>query len=153
MADFTDKYGLEKLDYGVEGWSAIVTANMEKIDDYMNCCVKGTAGQALSAGDAVYLSKSTGKFHQARATSGNYMPCQGICREAAAYNQPCMIQIIGVFELATWSWSNTGYGLWVSSSTAGGLVTTPPGSYIQLIGTVFSSTKIIIHPGLCSWQY
>jgi len=33
---FTPHYGLEEVDYGVTGWNAILTANMQKIDTAMH---------------------------------------------------------------------------------------------------------------------
>ena len=140
---FTDIYEFELFDeYGVSGWAAVITANMEKLDDFLHTYIVGTAGEALSKGEAVYL-KSDGKFWKAKADADATMPSMGLVVNDADAAGEVVVQRVGPFSETGWSWS-AGDRLYVSEPTAGAMTATKPSSRAQPMGIAIDSDTVIL---------
>lgn len=136
----TTKYDFEKHTYSTTELNSILDTNIEKLDDYVHTYIEGTAGEALSQYDAVYL-KSDGKFWKAQA-DGTKQPCLGIAIEAASADATVRIQRIGDITNAGWSWSTVGGKVYLDASTAGDLTETAPSENAQVVGIVLSATEL-----------
>jgi hypothetical protein len=141
MVDFTDKYDLEKTDYGTEGWNAILTANMEKLDAGLHTYLEGTLGEALSQYEAGYVGLD-GKWYKAQADDLSSMPCLGVAIEAGALDEVIRFQRIGPIENVAWAWE-PGKPVFLSRYVAGGLTQVKTVN-AQLIGIAISATKVIL---------
>jgi hypothetical protein len=143
----TSKYGLEEVSYGVTGWNAILTANMQIVDAAIHTVLEADSGQALTQWDAVYL-KSDGKWWKAKADAAATMPALGLAIEAAAGADVAVrVQRVGLVTNAGWSWT-AGQLLYVSGATAGALTATPPANYAQPVGIAASATTAFLFVGL-----
>jgi len=139
---FTSKYEFEDLAYSVGDKSGIVTSNVGKMDDHLHTYGEGTAGEAISQYDAVYL-ESDGKYDQAQA-DGTQQPCAGLAIEGAALDAAFRFQRIGPLTNTGWSWGTVGAKIYLDPSTPGALTDTKPTQYAQMVGTVLSATSIFI---------
>lgn len=139
---FTVKIQLEELESNNTGGNSVHDANMGKIDAAIGAMLPViTAGEALSAGDAVYL-KSDGKAYKAKA-DGMKQPCIGLVKADAAAGAQVSIRREGDFTDSSWSWT-AGGNVYLSPSSAGELTQTKPARNVQLIGYALSSTCVII---------
>ncbi|RLC75857.1 MAG: hypothetical protein DRJ03_29600 [Chloroflexi bacterium] len=139
----TDKYDLHTIDYSVQGWDAIMTTDMEKIDDSMQTRLLVTLGETVEAYKAVYISRSTGKFHKALANLSK-QPALGITCEAGVLDDTVRIQRVGALTNPAWSWA-VGKPVFLSASTPGELTQeVPPAAGRQLLGIASASTTIIL---------
>ena len=100
------------------------------------------SGEALSAGDVVYVSGVSGNFpvvSKAQANSSTTMPAFGIVQDAAgASGSEVRVTTFGDFtnfDTSTPGWS-LGDTLYVSDSTAGGLVNAAPAGEANLIQNI-----------------
>ena len=140
----TDKYDLHTMEYSVQGWDAILTSDMEKLDDMITSRMIKTIGETVSQYDAVYL-KSDGKFWKAKA-DGTAQPALGLMIESAVADEEKRIQREGVITNSGWSWTTIGGYVYLSDSTFGGLTETAPSTNAQVMGFVLSSTSIFFNP-------
>jgi len=76
----TEKYDLHTADYSVQGADAILTSDMEQLDDVIPSRIIGTLGETVAAYKALYLKASDGKWYKAQA-NGVKQPCLGISVE------------------------------------------------------------------------
>jgi hypothetical protein len=108
--------------------------------------VVGDAGEAITAGQAVYKSSSTGKWMKADADSAiaEARSATGIALTGSSLNQPIVVQTGGEITIGATLVANTSYFL---SSAAGGicpLADVGTGEYLQLIGIAKSTTLLDI---------
>lgn len=115
------------------------------------------SGEALSAGDVVYVSGVSGNFpvvSKAQANSASTMPAMGFTKDAATGADEDVI-VITLGNYTDFDTSTPGFSvndtLYVSSTTAGGVTNTPPtgeGNLLQNIGKVIRvATSGIIKAG------
>jgi len=102
--------------------------------------VRNTSGSAMTAGQVVYVTGSTGNVPNvglAKADSVTTLPAVGILMADAANNAFVMCMMTGIFTMDTSAFS-TGDRLFVSATTAGALTNTRPISplYAQRMGSV-----------------
>jgi hypothetical protein len=144
----TNKYALEEIPIGTTGWNAILTDNMQVIDDVIHTHIQGVAGETIAAGQAVYL-KSDGKFWKALANHSSTMPALGLAVADASANDPMLIQRIGPMTNSEWSWDTIGGVIYVSASEAGLLTQTAPElpNHYQPMGVALSAISMLITAG------
>ena len=138
----TDKYDLHTIDYSVQGWDAILTTDMEKLDDIIHSRILITVGESIAQYDAVYL-ESDGKYDKALA-DGTQQPALGLALESAALDDGIRIQRSGPITNIGWSWATVGAKVYLDASTPGALTDVEPGSNVQMMGVVLSATSIFI---------
>jgi len=138
----TEKYDLYTIDFGVQGWDALLTSNFEKLDAVIPSRILGTLGETVAAYDALYL-KSDGKWYKAQA-DGSKQPCLGIAMESGAADDQIRVFRVGKVTNSGWSWTTPGNPLYLSPTTAGEITETKPSSNVQVVGYVLSSTEIIL---------
>lgn len=108
--------------------------------------VNGTAGETITAGQAVYKSSTTNKWMKAdsnSATAEARTP-SGIALNGAALNQPVAVQKSGDITIGATLTANTPY---FASDTAGGLcpiADVGSGEYLTQIGIAKSTTVLAI---------
>jgi hypothetical protein len=139
----TDKYDLHTIDYSVQGWDAIMTTDMEKLDAVITSRILATVGETVDAYEAVYI-KSDGKVWLAQA-DGTAMPAIGLMIESGVADETKRVQRSGVITNVAWSWSNVGGYVYLDPTTPGALTETLPSAYAQIIGTVLSTTSIFFN--------
>jgi len=140
---FTDKYEFEELLYGVAGWNSLITANFQALDEFLQTYIPGTAGEALTARQAVYLA-SDGKFYKAQANADSTMPSLGLVIADASAGGAILVRRVGPITDAGWSWS-AGASIYVSDSVAGGLTATKPASRAQPLGVASAADTIFLN--------
>ena len=138
----TSKFDLHTIDYSVQGWDAIMTTDMEKLDDVIHTRIIATAGETIAQYDAVYL-ESDGKYDKALA-DGSQQPAYGLALESAVLDDEIRIQRIGPITNAGWTWATIGSKVYLDPSTPGALTDVKPGADIQMVGTILSATSIFI---------
>lgn len=97
-----------------------------------------TAGEALSARDAVYISTADGKAYKCDADDLTKMDFAGFAQEAAILN--ASVNIINNGVATGFSGLTTGARYYISG-TAGGITTTPP-TNVTNVGVALSATVI-----------
>lgn len=102
------------------------------------------AGETITAGQAVYLDSSSGKYLKADADSATAAAraVRGIALNGASLNQPLSIQRTGDITIGGTLAANTAYYL---SGTPGGicpLADVGTGEYMTLIGVAISTTVL-----------
>ena len=138
----TDKYDLHTIDYSVQGWDSILATDMERLDDVIHSHIEATAGEAIAQYDAVYL-ESDGKYDKALA-DGSQQPAMGLALESASLDDAFRLQRIGPLTNAGWTWVTVGARVYLDGTTPGALTDVKPGSDVQMIGIVLSTTSIFI---------
>lgn len=138
----TDKYDLHTIDYSVQGWDAIMTTDMEKIDDVVHTNILGVAGETMTKYNAVYL-ESDGKYDKALA-DGVQQPVIGLVLVSAVLNDEIRIQRVGSITNSGWAWLSVKKKVYLDPSTPGALTDVRPDSNAQMVGIVLSSTSIFI---------
>ena len=144
----TDKYDLHTIDYSVQGWDAIMTTDMEKLDDIIHSRVIATAGETIAQYDAVY-PESDGKYDKALA-DGSQQPVMGLALESAVLDDEIRIQRIGSITNVNWMWATDsadapiGSKVYLDTVTPGALTDVKPGANVQMIGIILSATSIFI---------
>lgn len=108
--------------------------------------VSGTAGVAITAGQAVYLDTTTGKYALADANSATAAQRRagGIALNGAAANQPLKVATAGTITLGATMTAGVAYYL---SDTPGGICPVADigsGEYVCLIGFATSATVLNI---------
>ncbi len=137
----TAKYDLHTIEYSVQGWDAIMSSDMEKIDNFMPTRIIGILGENISAYQALYQKSTDRKWYKALA-DGIKQPCLGIAVEGGSAGDSIRIHRMGEITNNNWSW--TGGPVYLSNTTPGGLTETKPSENSQLIGYSLSSTKLLV---------
>ncbi len=106
--------------------------------------VSGTAGVTITAGQAVYLDTTTGKWALADADSATVAQrrAAGIALNGAALNQPIKVLTSGDITIGATVTAGVAYYL---SGTAGGICPVADigtGEYVNLIGIATSATVL-----------
>jgi len=104
----------------------------------------GTAGEALTAGQAVYKKSSDGKYYKADCNSATaeVRVASGIVLTGSAANQPVVVQTAGSITIGATVSNGVVYYL---SGTAGGIrpvADNTTGDYVQTIGIATSASVI-----------
>lgn len=104
----------------------------------------GTAGEALTAGQPVYLSATTNKWLKADCNSATAAArvASGIALNGGAANQPVVVQTGGTITIGATLTAGVAYYL---SGTAGGIrpvADNTTGDYPQVIGIATSTTVL-----------
>lgn len=115
----------------------IKTGQNGDVDDFV---IVTTAGEALSARDAVYISTSDGKAYKCDADDATKIEFAGFAQEAAALNAAVNV----VRDLMT-GFSALTRGPYYLSATAGAVTATPPSSgHVVQVGRAVSATVIAV---------
>jgi hypothetical protein len=105
--------------------------------------IETTAGEALSARDACYISTADGKAYKCDANDTAKLGFKGIAQEAAVLNAAVNIVppgcVVNGFSALT-------RGTYYLSDTAGAIQTTP-GTYSVQVGFAISATALLVNPG------
>lgn len=105
-----------------------------------------TAGEALSKGDVVYM-KGDGKVWKAKADADLTSVALGLSSSAVSADDPVNIILAGELTYSTWSFTPIGEQRWLSETSAGGIVDTPPaatGEYVVPIGIASDTDTLIV---------
>lgn len=111
--------------------------------------VQGTAGEALTYGQVVYLH-SSGKYYKASGSSAATMPCIAVALGSISADATGSFLLNGYLRDDGSSWTVGGL-IYVSASTAGAITQTIPigsGNQIQRLGIAQSATVILFKPDL-----
>lgn len=138
----TDKYDLHTVDYSVQGWDTIMSADMEILDDEVNTRILATLGETVAISDALYLHTDE-KYYKAKS-DGTQQPAMGLALETGVLDDSIRIQRVGPITDAGWSWATVGAPVFLSDSVEGELIETEPTTNAQTIGRVLSATSIFI---------
>jgi hypothetical protein len=142
----TTKYELEIVNTGATNWHAVISTNMEKLDEFINTFIPGIAGENLAFAKAVYL-KSDRKFWLAKADSETTMPAMGLVANPLGVlaNEPVLVQRVGIITNSNWSLTRGGR-VWLSAGTAGGITQTKPGGGLaQSLGVANGIDNILMN--------
>lgn len=119
MAD-TDKYELEEVAESTPGWNAILTTNMQKVDDNLHTYILITLGETVAAYQPLYQKPSDSKWYLAQA-DGTKQPARCFSIEAGDADDQIRGQRIGPLENdGVWNFAE-GKNVWLSAATAGGV--------------------------------
>jgi hypothetical protein len=105
-------------------------------------------GQAVTTGQVLFHN-STGYF-LANALTSSTLPSYGVCgiaTESVASGAACSMLTTGKFTYASYSWSAG--SLYVSNSTSGAMIQTPPlgtGQQSEQVAQALSTTTILFNP-------
>lgn len=141
----TDKYNLHTIDYSVQGWDAIMTADMEMLDAVIHTCLIVTLGEEGAAHEAVYIG-ADGKACLARA-DGAKMPAIGLLVEGGIADDEVRVQRVGPITDEAWSWT-PGQPVYLSPDTAGALTQEEPDINQQIAGIAYNATTILAGAGM-----
>lgn len=141
----TDKYDLHTIDYSVQGWDAILTTDMEKLDDVIQTRTLVTLGETVAAGKAVCIY-SDGKYYKVKADYQKQL-FRGVTLESGVLNDEVRVQRIGLRTDAGWAWS-VGELIYLSPTTAGELTQTVPATLKQKVGIAVAATKALLFSGV-----
>jgi hypothetical protein len=114
--------------------------------------ITGTAGEALSQFDVVYLDSVSSAFKKAENdATASQADAVGIVVQAGGISNAStgLIQLFGYVKNTSWTWS-VGNTLYVNT-TPGGLSAAPPtapGTYTKSVGFALSATEIYFSPSL-----
>lgn len=143
MSTYTPKFSLEEMSYGLKGWNAIMTANLQKLDAAIPSRVNnGTAGEALFALDALFFTAGTWRKAQANGWRG---PARGLAVDTVDSGEALRVCVFGSLATSGWDWS-PGAALYLSPASPGGLTQTRPSMWAQEIGFATAATSIFIAP-------
>lgn len=142
----TDKYDLHTIDYSVQGWDAIMTTDMEKLDDVIQTRLLATLGETVAAGKAVCVH-ADGRYYKVKADHQKQL-FRGVTLEAGILNDEVRVQRVGSRTDANWAWSAIGELVYLSPDTAGELTQTVPSTQKQKVGFAIAATKIILFSGV-----
>jgi hypothetical protein len=110
----------------------------------------GTAGEALSRGDVVYIA-SDDKYYKAKADSYTTMPVVAMAStDMAVGSVDIFVDITAYVGNNSWNWTKGGI-LYVSASTAGAMTQTAPAvstNLVQIVGYATFQTTIKFNPSL-----
>jgi hypothetical protein len=109
----------------------------------------GTAGEALSQFNVVYLSSSDQKWYKAQANSDAKVDSYGIVTEAGGIAQNGTGQISGPGTISGMTGVSPGSQYFLSNSVGGGMTTTTPtiGDWEVPLGIGISTTSLLFEPG------
>jgi len=107
-----------------------------------------TAGEALSAKEAVCVGESDAKVYKTKADSSTTMPCIGVTKTAATINGTVEVyqggKVTSINREADFSHDDK---IFVSPDTAGKVTKTPPettGNLVQSLGRAINATDIVL---------
>lgn len=103
------------------------------------------AGEAVTAGDIVYMDGTSNEWMLADANAAGEFPALGMAAENGTDGNPMDVLIRGVARLDSWSWTNEGVVLYLSE-TPGGMVEvasipSDDGDCVQILATVLAITN------------
>lgn len=106
----------------------------------------GTAGEALTPGQAVYKSSTTGLWMKADSNSATAEArvATAIAMTTSSTNQPCVVQRAGSLTLGATMTAGLAYYL---SDTPGGICPVADvgsGEYVEVIGVATSTTMLLL---------
>jgi len=138
-----DKYDLHTIDYSVQGWDAIMAADMEIINAMIPTRIIGTLGETVTVYKALYLKTDDSKWWLAQA-DGAKQPCHGLAVEGGDADDEIRIHRMGEVINAGWAWATVGGPIYLDPSTPGALTQTKPSANVQIVGYALSATKMLV---------
>lgn len=144
----TPKYDLHTIDYSVQGWDAIMAADMEKLDEIIPARLIGTLGETVAAHEALYLDPADGKWKLAQA-DGAKQPCLALAVEGGDDEDEVRLHALGEITDEAWAWDQ-GKPVYLSADTPGALTQARPAANAQIIGYAVNATTIYKYPYVIS---
>jgi hypothetical protein len=138
-----DRYDLHDTAYGVQGWDAIMEADMQILNDQIPTRILGTLGETVLAYQPLYFKSSDLKWYKAQA-NGVKRPAQGIAVEGGGSSDVIRIHRMGEIVNLLWAWSSVGSPIYLSPDVLGELTQMPPITERQLMGYALSATKMLV---------
>lgn len=139
---FSNKYRFEELSYGTVGWNAILEANFDLTEQYLQTYLRYqvASGETISSGEFVCIHDE--KFKLALA-NGVRQPAVGITIESGVSGEYIRAQRCGAYTNAGWNLAASGE-VWLSDSVQGGIRQTAPASNAQVLGCAIAQTKVLV---------
>jgi hypothetical protein len=137
----TDKYDLDKIDFGTSGWNVPMTTNMEKVDDHLHTRILVTLGETVAVKDALYQDTDS-KFYKALA-DGTKQPARGLAVDAGILDDEIRLQRIGPFQNPGFRFK-VPFKLYLDDTAAGELSHHKPVADDQLMGHAIAADTIFL---------
>jgi len=138
----TIKYEFETIAYSTTGWNGILTADIEKMEEYLHTFLLVTLGEDAEAYQAVYLDR-TGKAYKARFDHIHQPAIGLLIEDGSADDTNIRVQRVGPITNSEWSWW-PGRPVFLSDSIYGGLTQDWVLPRKQALGIAITSTTIIL---------
>ena len=139
----TDKYALHEVEYSVQGWDAILNADMQIIEANLHTRLAGVMGETIAQYDVVCITKGQTKYFKALANQSR-QPALGVALQGGVLDDSFLIQRVGPITNAGWSFA-PGRPVYLSASVQGGVTQVKPASGIQLLGIALSATSLLLN--------
>ena len=137
------------------GKTVLLPKSGELTDDQfaISLGIKLVAGYGTTAiGEIVYLNNDDSKLEKtnanAAATSADVLV--GVVCQAVADNAECLVMLQGTITHDAWNWGTVGAALWLSDTTAGELLATPPDTtndIVRPVANVIDDDTVYFHGG------
>jgi hypothetical protein len=108
-----------------------------------------TAGESVVFGDVVYMNWTDKEVKKTQADASTTVPAIGIALETKADGAACLVLIFGYIRDDSWDFTTT--EVYVSDTTAGGVLSTAPsdaGDQVQRLGFAFHADKMFFNPSI-----
>jgi hypothetical protein len=139
----TEKYEFGNVSIGTTGWNAILDANVTKTEAHLHSRLLLTAGEDISEWEAVCIGPDGDVILAQAGPTSSRKPAIGLAIEDVLEDNTFRVQRVGEVENTSWSWSNIGKPVYLST-TQGELTQTKPDADIQVIGIATAATKILL---------
>lgn len=140
----TTKYGFEEIDYSTSGWNALLTTNMQKLDDLLQTYLRyPIAAGATDVDEGLPVCIHNSEFKLAKA-DGVHQPAVGVIKagESCSPGNNVLAIRAGECDITGASFNPTSGEIWYDAS--GALTQTEPGSNSQKLGVVVDSNTILV---------
>ena len=141
----TARFGLHTIDYSVQGWDAILAADMEIIDAVIPSRELVVLGETVVPYQAACFAAADSKWYKAKA-DGILQPAHGLFLEGGDEDDEVHLFRMGLITNAGWAWASLGEPIYLDPSTAGAMTQTPPGANRQIMGYAISATSMLVVP-------
>jgi hypothetical protein len=135
------KYGLHTVEYSVQGWDAIMSADMTILDGAVHTNIQVTLGETVAQYEAVGIFSGETKYKLAKS-GGKLQPCLGLALVAGVLDDQINIQRVGPITNSGWALV-PGKPVFLSPITAGAITQSPSGT-TQMLGMAITTTTFIL---------
>lgn len=143
-----------QVDPDFNDWDQVVAevrATQEELDAQVSGGIEALAGEAISAGQPVYIKQSTQQSHKAQSTLEEKSRVCGFCRVDSGAGENCSIVPAGRLEVADWSIPLGGPSLltpgaiYYLSDISGQITESPPSAgFVVQVGVAVTTTILAI---------
>lgn len=120
---------------------SITAANVQRTSGQQK---QATAGEAITAGQALYVSATTAKMLRCDASTAAKAACDGIALHAAAADQPIAYLANGDIDLGATLAVGTVYGVTDTAGGIGPIADRGTGDFVTLLGVASAADNLIL---------